>query len=300
MHKDRGVTSTLPQLFTGGTGRSGTTILGVLLGKHPAIWATLPREMRILTDEGGLLDLVIGGTRYSWLPRPIKRKAFLGKIKGDWWLRVGPDGTPRGLHRGVDRTEFEVALKLFEDGAGPLLKRSQALVSNLFDPPARRHGASMWVDTTPANAMHAHRILKLLPDARLIQVVRDGRDAASSVLTKNWGPNDPMKALEWWRNRMIWSHEGVSKAPAARVMTIRLEDLLIHERDSTYKQMLDFLGLEDHQEMSTFFNTTMSAENGHPGRWATDIPAAQRDAFAARYEEIWHELHGRGLVLSPL
>jgi hypothetical protein len=290
----------LTPLFTGGTGRSGTTILGVLLGKHPAIWATLPREIRILTDEGGLLDLVVGGTPYSWRPRFMKKRDFLSKIRNEWWLRVGPDGSPRGLHRGVDPTDFEVAVKLFEDGPGTMWNKSQALVSNLLDPPARREGASMWVDTTPANAMHANRILKFLPNAQLIQVVRDGRDACASVLTKNWGPNDPMKALEWWRNRMIWSHEGVSKSPQDRVMTIRLEDLLLHHREATYKELLRFLGLDDHETMNTFFNTVMTADNGHPGRWKSEIPSDRLDAFTKRYEEIWNELNERGLTLTAL
>ena len=43
-------------IFTGGTGRSGTSILGDFIGAHPSI-LRLPYEIRIFTDRGGLLDL---------------------------------------------------------------------------------------------------------------------------------------------------------------------------------------------------------------------------------------------------
>jgi len=295
----------LRQVFTGGTGRSGTTILGELLGHHPKIWMTQPIEIRLLTDADGLLDLALHVRPASWhdwrgyLDRRRRTRLFIEKMQKKWWYRIGPDGTPRGLHLGLRETDVEQAMRNFER-FGRFNQRCQRLVSDLLDPVAIRHGASMWVDTDPPNAMNAHRILRLLPDARVIQVVRDGRDSAASVLKQHWGPNDPMQALDWWRYRMLRSHNGISKAPADRVITIRLEDLPIHDRQGTYASLLKFLSIDDAPQMRSFFDTTMTAANGNPGRWAADIPADQRTAFADRYEEIWHELHGRGLTLSPL
>ena len=44
-------------IFSGGSGRSGTTIIMNLLDKHESFKASLPREIRFLTDRLGLLDL---------------------------------------------------------------------------------------------------------------------------------------------------------------------------------------------------------------------------------------------------
>lgn len=56
---------TSTQIFIGGSGRSGTSILKKMIGRHSAILA-LPTEMRILTDPDGLLDLVDAlSTRWS-------------------------------------------------------------------------------------------------------------------------------------------------------------------------------------------------------------------------------------------
>ena len=46
-------------LFIGGTGRSGTTITLNLLGTHSKVYATIPSEIKILTEKNGLLDKYI-------------------------------------------------------------------------------------------------------------------------------------------------------------------------------------------------------------------------------------------------
>lgn len=45
------------QIFIGGTGRSGTTILAEMLSKHNDIYK-LPNESRFIVDPGGIIDLV--------------------------------------------------------------------------------------------------------------------------------------------------------------------------------------------------------------------------------------------------
>jgi len=44
------------QIFIGGTGRSGTTVMAEVLGTHPQIH-TYMRELRFVTDPDGLATL---------------------------------------------------------------------------------------------------------------------------------------------------------------------------------------------------------------------------------------------------
>jgi hypothetical protein len=56
---------TLPRIFIGGVGRSGTTILYDAMRTHEQVYA-LPKEMRLLLDPDGLINLVDALTyRYS-------------------------------------------------------------------------------------------------------------------------------------------------------------------------------------------------------------------------------------------
>lgn len=286
-------------IFTGGTGRSGTTVLGTLLGKHSQVWATLPRELRFLTDRFGLLDLTIGGTTTSLLPSAIKERLFLRRLNGEWWYRVGPDGHERGLHRGLLPHDFERAQQLFRESEENRTERARLLIG-MVDQAALSNGASMWVDTSPANAMNASRLISLLSNALVIHVIRDGRDACASVVSRKWGPDDPLSALNWWRKRMLLSHRGISSAPKEQTMSLILEDLLANDRDKSYKDLLRFLGLDDEPEMQDFFNQQMTAERGHIGRWKEDIPRDVRAKFQDQYAQIWRELDALGIPLAAL
>ena len=53
---------------------------------------------------------------------------------------------------------------------------------------------------------------------------------------------------------------------------IQLEDLVIHERDTTHQKIMDFVGLEDELEVKSYFNSQMSAENLNENRWMKDFP----------------------------
>ena len=109
-------------LFSGGTGRSGTTAIVNLLNHHPQVHTSLPREIRYLTDRFGLLDLNFG--------RPIKfessTEALVKRLSGNfgfiigrsastffnqrmsnlWWQEVGKKGKPRGLCQGIELDIF--------------------------------------------------------------------------------------------------------------------------------------------------------------------------------------------------
>ena len=65
-------------IFIGGTGRSGTTVLSHLLGRHSRFLA-VPIECRFHCNPKGLADVVGGRATVE---------EFLGKLRTYWWYRV--------------------------------------------------------------------------------------------------------------------------------------------------------------------------------------------------------------------
>jgi hypothetical protein len=67
-----------PPIFIGGTGRSGTTILGRLLGAHPD-YETIPVEARFHSSPDGLPG-VLGGS--------VTPEEFVHRVVEQWYYRL--------------------------------------------------------------------------------------------------------------------------------------------------------------------------------------------------------------------
>jgi hypothetical protein len=146
--------------------------------------------------------------------------------------------------------------------------------------------------------MHSDLIKKLLPDARFINVIRDGRDVALSITKERWGPNDAYEGLTWWAKRILKSAHALARVDKKSVLEFRIEDLVIHNRDDSYQKILGFLELDGAPEMHEYFDSTMSAERLHIGSWRTQVKDPAR--FDARYQSLCKKLQRNGVEIKDL
>lgn len=284
-------------IFTGGSGRSGTTIVGKMLGRHPDVQVASPIEIKFLTAGNGLLD-VVENRRFHKNGKPVIRKdgnltKFEKCILNKWWIRESKDGDKTGLHLGIGRDlleEFLSQLRLDIE-----IDREQA-ARNFFrkfvNSQLAQRRRSRWVDTTPPNLMRSSAISTLLPGSKFIHMVRDGRDVACSVVREKWGPSEHFEALEWWRKRLLTVLDESKKNPDS-ILHVWLEELIHHERDKTFHNIADFAKLSDSPKMYSYFNEEMQPKSANSQRWKNEIKKAKK--FSARYEEIIEELISRGL-----
>ena len=271
-------------VFVGGTGRSGTTIVAQLIGSHPA-YRMIPIEVQFIVGPGGLTDLIEG--RHGF-------ETFRRKLLGPWHYRELPDGQVRGLHQILDEADLGAALldleaELARDrwGAG------RRFVHSLLDPIAG--AASGWVEMTPPNILAAPQLARLFPDARFVHAIRDGRDVACSIAAAGWGPDDRDESLEWWADRLEQSIAASGKVPAGLVHEIGLEALVRDDRERNYLRLLRFLELDDEPAMRRFFETSVTADRAHIGRWLGDVPPDARPAFDAHHRALLDDMRARGI-----
>ena len=284
-------------IFTGGSGRSGTTIVGKMLGRHPDVQAASPLEIKFLTAGNGLLDLV-ENRRFHKNGKPIIRKngnlrKFENSVLDKWWIRDSKDSNKTGLHLGIGRELLEEFLaQLRVDVEIDREKAAREFFRKFVDSQLAQRKRSRWVDTTPPNLMRSSAIYALLPGSKFIHMVRDGRDVACSVVREKWGPDEHFEALEWWRKRLLIVLAETEKNPDS-VLHVWLEELIHHERDKTFHAISDFVELSDSPKMYSFFTEEMQPKSTHSQRWKNEISKAKK--FSARYEEILEELISKGL-----
>lgn len=120
--------SALP-IFSGGTGRSGATVAGKLLAKHPDRRGGRPYEIRFINDRFGLLELCYGVESFerSWkktafllnikLISPRNRTLFMyrfeSRMRGNWWEQKNRIGVQSGLFRSLSAEDREEILSIF-------------------------------------------------------------------------------------------------------------------------------------------------------------------------------------------
>lgn len=287
-------------IFSGGTGRSGTTILAKLLRCHPGVRASKPLEIRCVTDSAGLLDVCLGPSDHAPLtvkllalvPGGVVRQ-FKSRMRRQWWDRTNRLGRSSGLHRAMSAQQREEMIRKLHSS----VKADPASAGREFlDDLMKVQGVTFerfWVDTSPPNAVCADRIFQVAPDALFVHMVRDGRDTAASVMAEPWGPSSPQAAIAWWEGRMRRAHHSLDKVPHEQVLTVSLEDLVAREREATYGELLDFLGLSDRPRMRRYFSEKMPADRVNVGAWASRV--ADPEVLEALYVQARDRLLQEGI-----
>lgn len=270
--------NTPPPIFVGGTGRSGTTILARLLGKHPD-YTIIPVEARFHCDPNGL-PAVLDGVQTP--------EEFVRRVVDQWWVEK--------LAEFVDRDALDAALARFVRRAGDeRVAAGRELMNELFGAYARSQGRRGWVEMTPINAMWgAPHLARLYPELRFVNVIRDGRDVASSLIAVGWLA-DAREALTWWEERMLKGHQQCGSLPAGSLLTVRFERLLVDDREGALEELLGFLDWEEDPAVRRFFERRMLSEHAHIGRWKAHFRGRERELVTAEYETILTRLRAAGV-----
>jgi Sulfotransferase family len=297
-------------VFVGGTGRSGTHIVSHLLDRHSRFHG-VPIECRFHCNPKGLADVVTG---------KVDAERFLVKLRGYWWhrVRIGDRalvrarwralgrGRVRGLHTIIARDRFEEAVGRFEaNHRTNLIQASRDLFYDLLQPLADEAGKPVLVEMSCFTIAAAEGLARIFPEARFVHSVRDGRDSGSSKVALRQKPHHPIDVLsgiEFWAERLRQAEEGVrglDEADRARLHVSSLDDLVWGDRERTYAELLDFLGVSDEPAMREFFEREMTADAAHRERWREGLDAAAQAEITSVYEGALDRLQREGYHCAP-
>jgi hypothetical protein len=201
-------------VFLLGATRSGTSWLQKMLGEHPAI--ATPQELDLLSHYVAPFEEVW----QSQLPEAP-----------EVWQRQRYQGLPSVL----TASDFDALMASIVESVH---ERVLAL----------KPGATIVLEKTPTYSLHLPLILRLFPDARLLHIVRDGRDVTASLLRASRGWGRTWAAATATRAAWIWRTNvedvRVAAALTPRYLELRFEELVTAEGPELLRRALEFCGVE--------------------------------------------------------
>jgi hypothetical protein len=280
---------TFPEpIFVGGSARSGTHAVGRLIAAHPR-YHLIATEARFHCFKEGLPDLLAGR---------VELDRFLELFRGHWWRRGFRNA--QGLHRIAGRARRERALERFErEFATDPWAASRALVDAILGAAAERDGKPSWVEVSGWNVQSAPTLCRLFPNAKFINMVRDGRAVVAGHLKKKSLTDDPLEALTHWQRRIRSAHAALRELPPERALVIELEELVAGDRERAYRRLVEFLEVADDAPIRRYFDTEISAEAAHHGRWRERLPPPDARRIDRHYRRLVRQLRREGVSWVP-
>ena len=217
--------------FIVGVQRSGTTLLQSLLSKHPDI-AMEERVIafRIITCFNNLYDLLPFNVAHN-------KEAFL-----KWLIENDEKGRLADLIDIENLSDYQTIQELIQQSIYKKITTEQAVV---------------WGDKAP-NAQHYVKDLKLLiPEAKFLHIVRDGRANAYSMSKRSY--QNLRLSAQHWVNGNIFGLVNQDILGKDSYKLLRYEDLLTNPEEEL-KQVCSFLEIPFKEEMLDLSNNTLQEE----------------------------------------
>ncbi len=230
-----------PAPFVVGVGRSGTTLLRLMLDAHPEL--VIPAETQFLPS-------VIERAGRNGGRDAIVEEIISTRNWGDF---------------GLDAEVFRQRTAAIEGGdVGAILRAFYASCAQARDKPR-------WGDKTPAYVRHMREIGGVLEEARFIHLIRDGRDVAVSRRRRGMGEGKAMAdTARLWSERIKQARKQ-AKRLRGRYIELRYEDLAA-DPEPLLRQICDLCGLEFSPAMLSYHRVA----EGRIGEFARDLPAQGR------------------------
>jgi hypothetical protein len=284
-----------PFLFIVGCPRSGTTLLGRLVDAHPDIavihegrWvADWFERHRGLTREGTVTPELAESLLAH---RPFKN------------VSIGRKDLQR-LAASGDHLDYA------------------SFVGAVFDLHGAAHGKRLVGEKTPHQVRSIPTLHAVAPRAKFVQLIRDGRDVSSSVLS--WAKvverggsvarfsafrEDPISTVAaWWEWLVRLGREDGAELGAELYHEVRYEHL-VKDPKAECMQLCSFLGLPFDEHMLRFHEGRVRDEPGLDAKkawrpvtrglrnWSTELSSADLECFEAVAGDLLDELgYERGL-----
>jgi hypothetical protein len=300
-------------LFIGGTGRSGTNITRKIFAEHPSV-ASFPFEYRFIIDPDGVVDFYQSMSN-AWSPYmadvKIKRlQSFLEKLGaknakkknykdwelGEWFPKyqknintlIGELKTfdYNGFWPGAigDASSYEIAFSEYKSKE-VLAEITGRFLKNNIDEFIAVNGKNFFVEDNTWNILFAKELFELMPESKLVHLVRDPRDVIASFMSQRWCPNDFNEALKMYKSIINRWFTVEDSLPKDFYKVIKLEELVVNSEE-IIKEMCYFSGIPFNAEL---LNIELNKSNS--GRWKKAFTKENEKVIETELSSVFEKLN---------
>lgn len=229
-----------PMPFIVGSPRSGTTLLRLMLDAHPQL--SIPPETGFIAVLAG-----VEGVNY-------------GSFENFWKLLTGHPNS-----KASPWPDFHLKKKLVRDALEKLHPFDPAEGLRVFYRLyAARFKKNRYGDKTPLYARCMTGIEALLPEARFIHLVRDGRDAAVSLRKLWFSPGNTLsEQAAFWRDNVLAAREQGGRVK--HYLEVSYENL-VRDPEQVLREICHFIELPYSKKMLDYHQRAEHRINEHEGR----------------------------------
>lgn len=207
-------------VFLVGAGRSGTTLLAAIFSAHSDYACGPETQFFARLDEQALTQAI---SDPSWPAKAVQAMQQLTLSKASVLELFGISAADLSAYLNKQPPSVQAML--------------EALTASF----AARQGRPCWAEKTPNHLLHLSRIRKLYPDAPIVRILRDPRDAALSLSRLPWTSDSFVANCHMWndgyrRSRAFFDTDH-------RCHTLRYEDL-VQDPQGVLTRMCEAIGIE--------------------------------------------------------
>jgi hypothetical protein len=277
-------------VFVVGGPRSGTTLLSAMLAAHSAF------------DCGPETHLL---SRWSRLARSQRARIL---DPADWPRRATAFVASLSLGKQPVHPMYGLSVEDVRSWLAARPPSLAAMLESLTEQRALRAGARRWVEKTPRHLEVPGLIAETWPEARIVRIVRDPRDAAVSLTKVPFGTPSLLTNLSLLARMNGAAADFYRTSPGA--MTVRYEDL-VAEPEHQLRRICRFIGeayepamLEDRSGATGVAaahewwkgDATGPIDRSRSGRWLDEMPPEVQHYAALNLGEMLEE-HGYGAAV---
>ncbi|MFW6025196.1 MAG: sulfotransferase family protein [Candidatus Woesearchaeota archaeon] len=128
----------------------------------------------------------------------------------------------------------------------------------------------VFVEDNTWNILYAEELLDLVPNSKIIHMIRDPRDVVASFMNQRWAPNNLKDTILWYKSIIDKWFDVYDEIGHNRVRIVKLEDL-IEDTEEVLKDVCSFLEIDFEEEM-----LDKDLSKGHSGRWKKEFDVKER------------------------